>query len=159
MKKLKVLTTVTMILVIIIGSIPGLEECLSELLLFHNPDAQNWKVVVTCIPSILVGILIGCFLSKYLMGIWLKTDKSLGFISIIIFFITFIAGMIALMVAWEITWIIPKLFGWKYTGEFNPCENLLDHYLLMLLYGGILVAIASIINGLFSFTYLKFSKR
>ena len=33
--------------------------------------------------------------------------------------INFIVGIIALMVAWEVTWILPKAFGWKYTGKQN----------------------------------------
>ena len=61
------------------------------------------------------------------MKIWLKTEKSTGTISLLVLLITFIAGIITVMVAWEVTWILPGVFGWKYTGEFSPWANLLDH--------------------------------
>ena len=152
MKKHKVLIKITIVIVIIFGIIPGLVT------LFEKTDVQYWKYIVTCIPSIIAGILIGYFISQYLLHILFKTEKSLVYKSIIILFITFISGIITLMVAWEIIWIVPRLFGWKYTGEFSPWANLLDHYLLMLIYGSIPVGIAGVLNGLFSFFYLKFSK-
>ncbi len=152
MKKHKVLITITIVIVIILGILPGL------LTLFEKTDVQFWKYIVTCISSILVGILIGYFISQYLLRILFKTAKSLVDKSIIILFITFISGIITLMVAWETILIVPWLFGWEYTGEFNPWENFLDHYLLMLMYGSIPVGIISILNGLFSFIYLKLTK-
>ncbi len=126
--------------------------------LFQKPDDQFLKDLITCIPSILAGIITGYFISKYLLHIWFKTEKAIIYKSIIILFITYIAGIIALLVAWEVTWIVPRVFEWKYTGEFNPWENFLDHYLLIFIYGSIPVGIAGVLNGLFSFIYLKFAK-
>ena len=159
MKKMKVLFAVTTILVLIIGSVPGFEIGLSNLsILSQDSDGQYWKALLTAIPSILIGILIGYFLCRYLLKKWLKTGKSIWTISLLVLLITFIAGIITVMVAWEVTWVLSRLLRWKYTEEFSPWANLLDHYLLMLMYGCILVGITSIVNGLFAFLYLKFSK-
>jgi len=162
MKKHRLLIKVTIIIVIIIGCVAGLialNENLSST--FQRPDNQYWKALVIGIPSILAGILIGYFLSKYFLRIWFKTEKSLIYKSLTILFITYIAGIITLMVALELTWIAPKLLGfigWEYTGGHNPWSNLLDHYLLMFIYGSMPVGITSVLNGLFSFIYLKFAK-
>lgn len=155
MKKLKTLSTITIILVIIIGGIPGIEFCFNDL---KDSTGQYYKTLITGVPSIVVGILIGFFLSRYLLKIWLSTNKSVGLISLLVSITTLITGVISVLVAWEITWVLPRLFGWRYTGEFNPWANLLDHYLIMLVYACIPVGIISVVNGLFSYIYLKVSK-
>lgn len=158
MKKHKVLITVTILIVIIIGSVPGLTTLLIDSPSpFQRPDGPYWKALVTSIPSIIAGILIGYLASKYLLRIWFKTEKTLVYKSIIILFITFISGVITLFVAWEVNWIVPRFFGWG-NMEFNPWGNLLDHILLALIYCSIPVGIVGILNGLFSIIYLKFTK-
>lgn len=163
MKKHKVLITVTILMVIVIGSVPGFITLLIDTPgPFQRPDGPYWKALVTGIPSILAGILIGYFISKVLLRIWFKIAKSIIFKSIIILFITYIAGLITLGVACEVDWIVPAFLGWENTPTFltdlSSWENLIDHFLLAFLYFSIPAVIAGVLNGLFSFIYLKFSK-
>jgi len=162
MKKHKVIITVTIVIVIIIGSIPGLMTIINADGPFQRPDGPYWKALVIGVPSILAGVLIGYLISKYLLRIWFKTDKTLVYKSIIILFITYIAGIITLIVACEVDWIIPEIFGWENTpsllNDLSSWKNLLDHFLLAFIYFSIPIGIAGVLNVLFSFIYLKFIK-
>jgi len=158
MKTHKVLITVTILIVIIIGSVPGLATLLIDTPgPFTRDDGPYWHTLVCGIPSIIVGILIGYLVSKHLLRIWFKIEKKLVYKSIVILLITFISGVITLLIAWEVNWIVPRFFGWG-NMAFNPWENLLDHILLGFIYCSIPVGIVGILNGLFSFIYLKLTK-
>jgi len=158
MKKHKVLITVTIIIVSIIGSIPGLWTILINAEgPFQRPDGPYWKALVIGIPSILAAILIGYLLSKYLLSKWYREKKSILYQSIIILLVTIIAGIIAVMVGWEVNWIVEKAFGWGGSVRL-AWLNFLTGIPLMFFYCIIPVGIAGLLYGLFSFFYLNFSK-
>ena len=158
MKKHRVITIVTIILVCIIGSVPGLWTILLDVEgPFQRPDGPYWKALVIGVPSILSAIFIGYLISKYLLSKWYKENKSIVVQSIIIFSITIIAGLIAVMVGWEINWIVEKAFGWGGSARLEWLD-FLTGIPLMFIYCIIPVGITSLIYGLFSMIYLIFSR-
>ena len=157
MKKHRVLIPVTIIIVNIIGSIPGLWTILINEGPFRRPSGPYWQALVIGVPSILTAILIGYLISKYLLSKWYKENKSKLYQSIIIFCITIIAGTLAIMVGWEVNWIVGKAFGWGSSARL-AWEVFLKGIPMMFIYCIVPVGIVSLLYGLFSIVYLKFSK-
>jgi hypothetical protein len=158
MKKHRVLSTVMTLIVCIIGSVPGLWTVLFNIEgPFQRPDGPYWKALVIGFPSIFIAILVGYLICKFLYRKWFKESKSIIYQSFIVFSVTIIAGLVAVLVGWEVNWIVAKAFGWGGQAQV-PWISFLIGIQIMFFYCIIPVGAASLLFGLFSFIYLKFSK-
>lgn len=158
MKKHSTLKTAAIILVCIIGSVPGLWTMLiNSEGPFQRPEGTYWKALVIGIPSVLAAILAGYLLSKYLLKKYYSENRPVLRLAVIISLVTIISGLVAVFVGWEIDWLIAKVFGWGGVAEV-PWKNLLIGIPIVLAYSIIPVSLAGLIYGVFSFAYLKLSK-
>lgn len=158
MKKHIVLGKALIIIVCIIGIVPGLWTMLINVEgPFQRPDGPYWKALVIGIPSVLAAIIAGYPLSKFLLEKWYNESKSIVFQSFIAFSITIIAGLVAVMIGCEVNWIVQKAFGWGAIAQVQWIKFLIGIPIIFF-YSIVPVGIAGLLFGLFSFIYLKLSK-
>lgn len=158
MKKANTLKTVAIIIVCIIGSIPGLWTMLiNNEGPFQRPEGAYWKALVIGIPSVLAAILAGYFLSKYLLKKFYSENRPVLRLVVIISLVTIISGLVAVLVGWEVDWLIAKVFGWGGVAEV-PWKNLFIGIPIILAYSILPVTITGLIYGVFSFAYLNLDR-
>ena len=155
MKKHSLLTKVTRIIVICMGLVPGLATIFLSV---ENPFQLRvgpvWQSLMVGIPSMVMGIVFGVYLTNYFYKKWFHIEKPVMKKVVLIFSITLVAGILNALMAWELNWIIAKITGWGYLTEL-PWFNLLIGLPIMMFYCLVPGLIVSLLNGVFSFFYLR----
>ena len=159
MKQHRLLRFVTIVLVCLVGSVPGLITLfIKEGGPFERPTESYWSAIIMGLPAVIIPVIVGYFLSRALLRWWLKETQTVVVRSLILLAITFLAGMINALIGWEIRWLLEKAIYLGEEGYLNYLE-ILSGIPFFSIYCFMWVAPTALAFGIFSFLYLKYSSR
>ena len=161
MDKQKVIIATTVIIVLIFGSIPGLGKIFGQFtgwyIPMQPPLGEYWRDLIVGIAGTLGGVITGYLIVKWTKRL-IKAQYSHLKNSFIILIITFLACDVASIMGMTIIEVMGGLFGWHRTPGSPELLETIGYFLLMLVFNAPNSLIPSLINGLFSFFYLKLKK-